>query len=74
MDSAFLIHVGTRQIPMYIEKKHYHVGKKDADVGFEWQILYFNPMIFLLEHQCFVENTVEHIHFEGHRQEISALY
>ena len=59
---------------MYIEKKHYHVGKKDADVGVVRQILYFNPVIFPLEHHCFVENAVKHLHFEGHRQEVNAPY
>ena len=37
---AFLLHLGTRellrQMPTYIEKKHYHVGKKFADVDFVW--------------------------------------
>ena len=36
--TAFLTHVDTRQLPRqmsaYVEKKHYHVGKKVADVGF----------------------------------------
>ena len=36
--TAFLTHVDARQLPTqmpaYIEKKHYHVGKKIADVGF----------------------------------------
>ena len=35
-----IIHVGTwqllRQMPTYIEKKHYHVGKRIADIGFVW--------------------------------------
>ena len=30
--SVVLIHVGTGQLPTYIEKKQYHVGKKVADV------------------------------------------
>ena len=38
MYAAFLVHVGKqqllRQMSMYIEKKHYHVGKKFANV---WQ-------------------------------------
>ena len=38
--SAFLIHMGTwqllRKMPTYIKKKHYHFGKKVADVGFVW--------------------------------------
>ena len=33
--AAFLIHVGARQLPTYIEKSiYYHVGKKVTDVGF----------------------------------------
>ena len=31
--SVFLIHVSTRQLRTFIEKKHYHVGKKVADIG-----------------------------------------
>ena len=38
--TAFLTHVETRQLPeqmlAYIEKKHSHVGKKVAHVGFAW--------------------------------------
>ena len=38
--TAFQTHVNTRQLPRqiraYIEKKHYHVGKKVADVSFIW--------------------------------------
>ena len=36
--AAFLIYVGTRQLPTYIEKKtkNHHVGKKVAKVGFVW--------------------------------------
>lgn len=38
--TAFLIHVGTRklprQLPAYVDKTHYHVSKKVADVGFVW--------------------------------------
>ena len=37
---AFLTHVDTRQLPrqlpVYIEKEHYHIGKKVANVGFVW--------------------------------------
>ena len=33
-DSAFLIHVGTRQLLSYIEKKHYYISKKVADIDF----------------------------------------
>ena len=31
-------------------------------------------MIFQLEHLSLVQNTVKHIHFQNHRQEINALY
>ena len=77
VDSAFLVHVGAwqlpRKMPTYIEKKHYHGGKKVADVGFvSTQILDFNPLIFRLEHLSLVESTVKHIHFQGHRQDINA--
>ena len=29
-----LIHISTRQLPSYLEKKHYHIGKKVPNVGF----------------------------------------
>ena len=39
--TVFLTHIDTRQLPRqmpaYIEQKHYHVGKKIAYVGFVWQ-------------------------------------
>ena len=35
--TVFLTHIDTRQLPAYIEQKHYHVGKKIAYVGFVWQ-------------------------------------
>ena len=71
--TAFLIHVGTRQLPRqmptYIEKKYYHVGKKlQTWILYCTQILYFNPMVFRLKHLSLVENTVKHIHFWDHRQ------
>ena len=69
--AVFLIHVGTWpllwQMPKYIEKKHYHVGKKIANVG------YFNLTMFWLEHLSLVENTVKYIHFQDQGQEINAL-
>ena len=38
--TAFLIHVGTWklpwQLPAYVDKAHYYVSKKVADVGFVW--------------------------------------
>ena len=72
--AAFITHVGTQQMPTYIEKKHYYVGKKfPMWVLYGTQIFYFNPMIFRLEHLSPVENTVKHIHFRDHSQEISAL-
>ena len=37
------------------------------------QILYFNPMIFRLENLSLVENTVKHIHFQDHIQELNTL-
>ena len=40
LNAAYPIQIGTwqlpRQMPTYIEKKHYHVGKKVADVNFIW--------------------------------------
>ena len=57
---------------LYIEKKHYHVAKKlRVSVLYGTLILYFNPMIFRLEHLALVENTV--IHFQDYRQEINTL-
>ena len=78
LTSSFLIHIGMqqllRQMPTYIEKKHYHVSKKlSIWVLYGTQMLYFNPMIFPLEHVSLVENTVKHIHLQDHRQEINAL-
>ena len=59
-------------MPKYIEKKHYHVGKKlRTSVLDGTQILYFNPMIFRLERLSLVEKTL--INFQDHRQEINAL-
>ena len=54
---------------MYIKKKHYHVGKEVADVAFVW-----HPMIFQLEHLSLIKNTVKHIYFQDHMQEINAFY
>ena len=63
-----------RQMQTFIEKKHYYVGKKLLTwVLYGIQILYFNPVIFRFEHLFLVENTVKHIHFRDHRQEINAL-
>ena len=55
LTSSFLIHIGMQQLlrqrPTYIEKKHYHVSKKFSIwVLYGTQMLYFNPMIFPLEH------------------------
>ena len=64
----------TRDMPAYIEKKHYHVGKKlTTSVLYGTQIFYFNPMIFWLEHLFLVENTVKHVHFQDDIQDINAL-
>ena len=73
--AAFLIHVGTqqlpRQMPTYIEKKHYHVGKKVADICFVWHLdTLFQPNDILVGTSLF---TIKHIHFQDHRQEINAL-
>ena len=53
--SVFLIHINTEQLPRqtlrYIKKNHYHVGKKlPIFVLYGTQIVYFNPIIFQLEH------------------------
>ena len=37
------------------------------------QILYFNSIIFRLEHLSLEENNVKHIHFQDHIQKINAL-
>ena len=51
-----------RQLPMCIEKKHYHVTKRVADVSLHGtQILYLDPMIFQLEHLSLVEKTKAHL-------------
>ena len=73
---VFLIHTGTQQLPRKmptcIERKHYQVGKKlPTSVLYRTQILYFNPVMFRLEHLSLVQNIV--IHFQDHRQEINAL-
>ena len=39
----------------------------------QWHPLYFNPMIFRLEHLSLVETIVKHIHFQDHIQEMNAL-
>ena len=36
LDSAFVIYVGLQQLPAYIEKKHYQVGKKHYHISFVW--------------------------------------
>ena len=47
--TAFLIHVGTQQLSTYIEKKHYHVDKKVADTGSEWNPdTFFQPSDILV--------------------------
>ena len=52
------------QMPMYFEKKHYHVDKKMPTwILYGTKKLYFNPIIFRLEHLSLVENTIKHIHF-----------
>ena len=75
---GILVHVIMRQLQRqmqtFIEKKHYYFDK----VLLTWvlygiQILYFNPIIFCFEHLSLVENTVKHIHFRDHRQEVNAL-
>ena len=58
----------------YIEKKHYHVGKKlPMSVLYGAQIIYFKPMAFELEHLFLTENTVKCIHFQDYKHEINAL-
>ena len=61
-------------MPAYIEQKHYHVGKKIAYVGFVWQPnTSFQPNESRCEHLSLIENTVKHIHFQDHIQEINVL-
>ena len=38
---------------------------------YDTQILYFNAMIFRLEHLSLAENTVKHIHSQDHKQEVN---
>ena len=54
-----------RQMPTYIEKNHYHVCKKVADVGFLWHPdTLFQPNDILVGTSLsLVKNTVKHIHF-----------
>ena len=47
--------------------------KLPTSVSYGNQKLYFNPMIFRLENLAVVENTVKHIHFQGHIEELNAL-
>ena len=55
-----------RQVPAYIEEK---LGKMlPTSVLYGTQILFFNPMIYWLEHLSFVQNSVKHIHFQDHIQ------
>ena len=62
--APILIHVSMQQLPkqfpMYIEKKH-NVSQKIADISFRWHpVIYFNPVIFQLEHLSLLENTEAH--------------
>ena len=78
--TAVLIHVCTRQfprqIPTYIEKKDFHVGKKVAEISFVWHpdtLFQLNDISIgtsLSFSLSLVENTVNHIHFQNHRLEI----
>ena len=47
--------------------------KLPTSVFYGTQILYFNPMLFWLEHLSLVENTVKHNHFQDHIQETNGL-
>ena len=47
--------------------------KLPTSVSYGNQKLYFNPMIFRLENLAVVENTVKHIHFQGHIEKLNAL-
>ena len=61
-------------MPIYIVKNIIMLAKiLPMSVLHGTQIFYFNPMIFRLEHLSLVENTVKHIHFQDHIQEINAL-
>ena len=71
--TAFLTHVDKRQfprqMPVYIEKKHYQVGKKVAHVGFAWHPnTLFQSNDILVGHLSLVENTVESIHFQDNNK------
>ena len=62
-------------MPKYIEKKHYHVGKNVADVGFVMAPIntLFQPNDTSVGSSLSCRNTVKHINFQDHRQEINAL-
>ena len=47
--------------------------KLPSPVLYGTQILYFNPMIFRLEHLSLIENIVKHIHLEDHIQDVKVL-
>ena len=58
---------------MYIEKKHYHVSKKVADIGFVWYTDTLLQPNNLVGTSLSSRNTVKHIHFQDHRNGINAL-
>ena len=60
---------------MYFEKKHFHVGKKVADIGYVWHPdTLFQPNDILVGTSLsLVENAIKHIHFPDHTQEINTL-
>ena len=71
--SAFLIPVGRWQLPMYIEKKHYHIGEKVAEVSFVWHPdALFQPNDISIG-TFLLQKIPKHINFQDNRQENNAL-
>ena len=76
--TAFLTHLEMRhcrgKYRRILRKSILTQAKKlPTSVSYGNQKLYFNPMIFRLENLAVVENTVKHIHFQGHIEKLNAL-
>ena len=64
-----------RHMKAYIEKKHYHVGKKVADLGLVWHPdTLFQPNDISVGSSFFCRKyRFKHIYFQDHKPEINAL-
>ena len=77
--AAFLTDADTRQLlrhmKAYIEKKHYHVGKKVADLGLVWHPdTLFQPNDISVGSSFFCRKyRFKHIYFQDHKPEINVL-